>query len=110
MTFGFNYDHWRAWLQAKATELQKSGINTDFRHGPDEGSKPGMGLGLIGNNALGLFENWTTGETDYTIHATAGGEMVSHKWGLKVTDVTFEATFNEFFAEFREYEGPGRSA
>ncbi len=101
----FNYNKWRAWLQAKATELQDDGVTTSFRCGPDDIPKTGMGFGIVGRNSLGLFENWITGETDYTIHAPKGGPMVSHKWGLILTDDTFERTFNEFIDEFRSING-----
>jgi len=77
---------------------------TSLRYGPDDGLKPGLGLGLAGRKAIGLFETWITGETDYTIHVLPGGEMVSHKWMLLLTDETFEETFNEFAAEFRKHE------
>lgn len=92
------------WLQAKAGETQNDGITVKFSHGPDDNPKPGMGIGISGCNAVGLFENWITGETDYTIHALPSMDMLSYKWGFIVDDDIFEVTFNEFLAEFRKYE------
>lgn len=105
----FNYDKWRMWLQAKATELRSDTIDAKFGHGPDDGPKPGMTLGVAGRSAMGEFAIWVTGEMDYTIMAPPSPEakMVSNRWGLKVTDATFEATFNEFLSEFHKHNvGP----
>lgn len=106
MTTMFNYKQWQAWLQAKASELQGDGVTTSLRSGPDTGNKPGMGFGIIGLKAMGDFASWVTGETDYTIMVPPSPEakMVSHKWGLTLTDETFEATFNEFITEFQKYD------
>ena len=67
-----------------------------------------MGFGVRGVNAIGSFDCWTTGETDYTIMAPASPEteMVSHKWMQVLTNETFEAAFNEFMAEFHKHENP----
>src|SRR3984957_15314877 len=100
----FSYKQRRAWLEAKASEFQANGIDASLRCGPDDGSKPGLGFGLVGRNAIGLLESWVTGETDYTIHAPPAGKMVSHKWMLISTDETFEAIFDEFVVEFQKYE------
>src|ERR1039457_4772986 len=104
----FDFKRWRAWLQAKAVELQRDTIKTQFGCGPDDGPKPGMGFGIIGTNAMGNFENWVTGETDYTIMVIPSPKlnMVSHKWGLIVNDESFERTFEEFITEFRKYDVP----
>ena len=106
ITSMFDYNKWRAWLQAKAAELEGSGVKTSFGYGPDEGKKPGMTFGMIGPKAMGDFATWVTGETDYTIMVPPSPEatMVSHKWGLVLTDDIFEATFNEFIAEFRKHD------
>ena len=55
---------------------------------------------------MGDFANWITGETDYTIAAPPSpkARMVCHKWGVIVTDETFEPLFVEFLAHFRRYE------
>ncbi|SRR6266567_2391110 len=97
------YETWRPWLQAKATELKSDNLTTRFDASPGDSPKPGMALGLIGQRAMGNFECWITGEADYTILAppSPDARMVCHKWGLIVTDETFEATFHEFISEFR---------
>lgn len=65
-----------------------------------------MILEVVGRKAMGGFENWITGETDYTVMAPPSpkAQMVSHKWGLIVTDETFEATFDEFVVQFRQHD------
>ena len=70
-----------------------------------------MSFGIVGANAMGNFESWATGETDYTIMAPPSPEakMVSHKWMQVLTDETFEAAFNEFIAEYQKYENPSPS-
>ena len=100
----FDFPRWKTWLEARAAELTADGLHIQFSAGPEGSAKPGMGLGLRGTRAVGLFENWRTGETDYTIHAPSDGPMVSHRWGLIVEDETFEATFREFIAEFNRFE------
>jgi hypothetical protein len=92
------------WLRAKASELQSDHIAVNVKFGPDDGPKPGMMFEIVSSKSLGMFENWITGETDYTIHAPPGGAMVSNKWGLIITDDTFEQIFDEFIAEFRKYD------
>jgi hypothetical protein len=101
------FDHMklRAWLRDKTTELQSAEITTSLRHGPDDGPKPGMAFNIVGRNALGSFENWITGETDWTILAPTDttAKLVSNKWMLTLTDETFEDAFLEFIAEFRKH-------
>jgi hypothetical protein len=101
----FNFARWRAWLENKVAGFRVDGLDATLRWN-DDGPKPGLGFGLIGRHAIGLLENWHTGETDYTIHAPHGGEMVAHAWMRVLTDETFEATFNEFVAEFRKHDQP----
>ena len=99
----FSYSKWRDWLQATRKELQVEGFDVQFRCGPDDGHKPGMSLGLAGAHAIGLFETWVTGEADYHIVTPPSpqAKMVAHKFGLVLSDGTFEMTFAEFLAEFR---------
>lgn len=69
-----------------------------------------MVLEIMRGQLYGGFENWITGETDYTIldNAIQGphgrAKQVASKWGLIVNDQTFESTFDEFIAEFHKYE------
>jgi hypothetical protein len=102
----FDFPRWRKWLEPKAAELKVEGLETRFAAGPDDGPKPGMTLGIAGRRAIGDFSNWITGETDYTIAAPPSpkARMVCHKWGVIVTDDTFEPLFAEFLAHFRRYE------
>jgi hypothetical protein len=98
----FDFPKWKNWLEARAVELKGDGFTIQF--GAEGSSKPGMGLGIEGKNAIGVFQNWHTGETDYTIHAPPDGPMTSHRWGLTTTDETFEASFREFITEFIRLE------
>ena len=103
----FDYQRWRLWLRAKAAALEAEGLKVRFAAGPDDGPKPGIILEVLGQQALyGGFENWITGETDYTIAVLSSpkSRMVSHEWGLLVTDETFEATFTSFITKFRQFE------
>jgi hypothetical protein len=101
----FDFPKWKTWLEARAVELKDDGFKIEFGvAGPEVSPKPGMGLGIKGKNATGLFQNWHTGETDWTIHAPSDGPMVSHRWGLIATDKSFEGAFNEFFAELRRID------
>ncbi|WP_020176086.1 hypothetical protein [Methyloferula stellata] len=65
-----------------------------------------MEIGIVGLNAMGNFENWITGETDFTIMVPPSRDMkmVSHKWQLMLTDDTFELAVADFVAEFRKFE------
>jgi hypothetical protein len=58
---------------------------------------------LAGASAIGLFETWGTGEADYHIvkPPSPQAKMVAHKFGLVLSDDTFEMTVAEFLAEFR---------
>ena len=62
-----------------------------------------MSLGLAGASAIGLFETWVTGRgrLSYRQAAIAQAKMVAHKFGLVLSDDTFEVTFAEFLGEFR---------
>jgi hypothetical protein len=102
----FDFSNWREWLEQAATRPAGEGVKAEFTSGPNESPKLGMVFGVIGVNAMGSFECWITGETDFTIMAppSAEAKMVSHKWMQVLTDKTFEAAFNEFMAEFHKYE------
>jgi hypothetical protein len=102
----FDFQKWRAWLEEKSRQLGEQGLEVKFKVGPDDGPKPGMGLGIVGLNAMADFENWISGETDYTIMVPVSREakMVSFRWGIIVDDETFEMTFLEFIDEFRKFE------
>jgi hypothetical protein len=104
----FDFPKWSAWLEEKTREMGKIGSKAEFRVGPSDGPKPGMGMGIVGLNAMAEFTSWTTGETDYTIMAPVNpeGKMVSHRWGLILDDESFEMTFQEFIDEFRKFETP----
>lgn len=102
----FDYQRWRLWLKAKADALEAEGLTIRFAAGPDDGPKPGMTLEIVGRRAMGGFENWITGETDYTIFVppSSKARMVSHEWGLLVTDETFETIFTSFMTKFRQVD------
>jgi hypothetical protein len=102
----FDFPKWREWLKEKTNQIGQEGFKTEFKSGPDDIPKPGMALGIVGLNAMALFESWATGETDYTIEAPPSptGKMVCHRWGLILDDDTFETTFHEFINEFRRFE------
>ncbi len=102
----FDFLKWRTWLQERTNELRKEGFEADFRAGPDDSPKPGMAIGIFGLKAMADFQSWITGETDFTVMVprSRDAKMVSHKWGLLLTDETFEKTFIEFMAEFRKFE------
>jgi hypothetical protein len=55
---------------------------------------------------MGSLECWITGEADWTIMAppSPDAKMVSHTWGLVLTDETFENVFAHFMTEFRTFE------
>lgn len=63
----------------------------------------------MSGQVYGGFENWKTGETDYTILDNSiiedhgRSKMVTTKWGLIVTDESFELVYNEFIVAFRNY-------
>ena len=99
----FDYPKWRTWLEARGVELRAEGLLGKFHAGPDGYPKPGMILELVGTHAMGGFENWITGETDYTVAKPPSpkGKMVAHKWGVIVSDKSFEPAFNEFLSAFR---------
>jgi hypothetical protein len=101
-----DYPKWRDWLRGKARQIGDDGFKTEFQVGSDDSPKPGMTMGIVGLNAMGSFESWVTGETDFTIMAppSPAGKMVSHRWGLVLNDETFEATFREFIEEFHKFE------
>ena len=67
---------------------------------------------MTGSKAIASFEVWITGEADYTIMSPASLEdkMLSHNWGQRLTDQTFEAAFYEFVAEFSKHENPAHPA
>jgi len=104
----FDFPKWSVWLEEKTREMGKIVLKAEFRVGPSDGPKPGMGMGIVGLNAMADFTSWTTGETDYTIMAPVSpeGKMVSHRWGLILDDESFEMTFHEFIDEFRKFETP----
>jgi hypothetical protein len=104
----FDFSAWSGWLEERSRELKSEGLEAKFYSSPGVGSlpKPKMGLGLVGERAMGEFENWGTGETDYTVMAPASpkAQMVAHRWGVIVTDETFEQVFGEFLAAFRHHD------
>jgi hypothetical protein len=104
----FDFCAWSGWLEERSRELKNEGLETRFSSSPGVGNlpKPKMCLGLVGERSMGLFENWGTGETDYTVMAPASpkAQMVAHRWGDIVTDETFEQVFGEFLAAFRHHD------
>jgi len=102
----FDFQRWRLWLKAKAADLEAEGLEVRFAATPDDKPKPAMILEVLGQQAYGGFENWITGETDYTILVRPPREahMLSHEWGLLATDETFEAIFTIFITKFRQFE------
>jgi len=101
----FDYKKWREKLLTRVNELEAKGIHVSIHLGSDESPKPGYSVGLIGANAMGEFQNWITGETDYSVMPTAlDGKMVSGRWGIIVSDQTFGYLFDEFVAEFWKHE------
>ena len=107
----FNFLQWRAFLEAKAKTLKSEGMQSQFSAGREDAQKPAMILEIIQNDVCGAFENWATGETDYTVMSAAsqGNGLLAHKWCLKVTDETFETTFDEFLIAFRRFTNPENS-
>ena len=103
----FDFPRWRTCLETKAEALKTEGMQIHFAAGPDDSRKPAMVLEIILNGMYGSFENWATGETDYTVMPLQSRtrEPVAYKWGLIVTDDTFEATFAEFLDQFRRHAG-----
>jgi hypothetical protein len=102
----FDFPRWREWQQQKFREFRVDGLNADIRVGPDDSPKPGMAFGIVGVHAMATFESWATGECDITIMALPSPhpKMVFCKWGIVLTDETFESAFAEFLAEFRRFE------
>jgi hypothetical protein len=100
----FDFLRWQKWLEARSEELARDGFDVRFHAGPVSSQKPGASLGMIGQYAMGNFEIWSTGENDYTVMKplAPSAKMVAHKWGLKVTDETFEESFSEFLEAFRQ--------
>ena len=102
----FDYQKWRKELLNKVSEFDAEGIRSSLHLGSDDSPKPGYSFGLFGANALGEFQNWITGETDYSIMkpASPDGKIVSARWGVVVSNDTFSALFDEFVAEFRKHD------
>ena len=102
----YDFARWQAWLQSKAVELNAEGFKSELRIGVATSPKPGMVLGITGIGAIGSFENWITGETDYTVLVppTPSAKMASQKWGVVLTDDTFEAAFRDFLSEFKKLD------
>ena len=91
-------------LQTQAEALSAEGTNVHFRKSVSL-PNPKLMVELSGQKALGLFECWATGETDYTIHqASKDMPMLAHRWGHIVDDQTIQQSFNDFVAEFQRIE------
>jgi hypothetical protein len=103
-----DFPKWREWLRERARQIGQEGFKTEFNVGPDDNPKPGMTMGVIGLNAMGSFETWVTGETDWTIMVppSTAAKMVANRWMLVLDDDSFEMTFHEFSDEFRRFETP----
>ena len=104
----FNFPRWRAFLEARSADLTKEGMQVRVAGGSQRRPKSGMILETVLNGMYGGFENWSTGETDYTIMPVPSRtkQPLVHKWGLILSDETFEATFDEFMGEFRRLAIP----
>ena len=104
----YDFRKWREWLKQQESALAGEGFETSFRAGPDDSPKPGVCLDVIGTRAFGSFENWATGETDYSIFARTPPElcMISHKWGVIVSDSTFNSVYSEFLFKLHEANRP----
>jgi hypothetical protein len=105
----FDFSKWRAFIGAKAAVLRDEGFEVRFSASSDNVPKPKLILELLGDRAYGGFENWITGETDYTVLAMppVGAKPLAHEWGIVATDENFESTFNAFLAHFRKHaSGP----
>jgi hypothetical protein len=108
----FNFERWRDWLEERGGQLKAEGFETQIA-GHDFPGKPKASLAVAGHKALGDFENWKSGETDYTIMRLGRhrffpwrkmSKQVSYRWGVVVDDNSFEPLFEEFISRFREVE------
>jgi hypothetical protein len=102
----FDFPKWFGWVRERTDQLRSEGLTIDFKIGPSDSPKQGIGIGLTGANAIGLLEIWITGETDFTIMAQQSPDMkmVAYEWGMISTDESFERTFEKFVAEFYKFE------
>jgi hypothetical protein len=107
----FDFPRWQTFLETKTDALKREGIQTRFAAGSMQARKPGMILEITQNGLYGGFENWATGETDYTVMPLGSRrtQPLAYRWGLTVTDETFEATLDEFLKAFRGFAGSGNS-
>ena len=108
----FSFEHWRSWLAEKAGPLQAQGLEVRIG-GHDFAAKPKTMISVAGKNARGDFENWKSGETDYTIFRLHRPLLMpwrmvpkqfAIRWGVVADDASFEDIYEEFMARFREAE------
>ncbi|MBN9532384.1 MAG: hypothetical protein J0H10_03380 [Alphaproteobacteria bacterium] len=100
----FDFPRYKVFLEAKAEALRSDGMEVRFHCGPADSPKQGMILELVWEGMYGGFENWITGETDYTVMPVGKhGQPLAYRWGLIVTDESFAAIFDEFLAAFRSF-------
>ena len=102
----FDFARWNAWLSDQVPRLEAEDFEMRFGIGKSETPKQGMAYGIIGHRVIGLFQNWITGEADYTIQGQTSKDMIAYRWGVIATDETFEALFCEFLERFRLADEP----
>jgi hypothetical protein len=97
----FDFEKWREWLETKGLALKAEGDEVRFASDMDTDRKPGMILEISDGKNYGGFECWFTGECDYTVMPYSERPKPRfYKWGLKLTDETFEAVFQEFMDHY----------
>jgi hypothetical protein len=108
----FAFEHWRSWLAGKAELLKARGMKVRVG-GHDFPAKPKTMISIAGKNAIADFENWKSGETDYTVFRLRRPwltpwrkvpEQFATRWGVVADDASFEGLYEEFVARFLEAE------
>jgi hypothetical protein len=95
-----------SWLPSKLVELERQGLLTSIKFSSQTDHKPDAVIEVTGKVAMGVFEAWAAGETDYSIFMPPSrkADIVANKWGLELTAEPFEEVFDNFVTEYCRYE------
>jgi len=94
----FDFLRWREWLRLQVEVLAAEGFATELK--TNDKHLPGSAIEAEDGHVIGSFSNWENGLADYDILDTRSGQMTT-KWGVQVSDQSFESFFSEFVGHLR---------
>ena len=99
----FDFASCREWLDVRVAELKQTDNRFELVH-CDKHKKSVSVIRFSGQDIVGQFSVWSSGECDYEVHKSK--KMLAHEWGLSLNNDTFPAAFDRFLGELSHHRLP----